>query len=148
MASLVLGLLLFLASGQSINFFSPKQDVEIGTESAKDAEQSVSLVATASLPHRYVTTIGRRLVQNRSLPVLNYRFRIVNSKDINSVGFPGGAIYINRGLLEIASTDDDNDEVAFINAIRGQSKDTWDTRLTAKAVVNYIRAGFGLSQIT
>jgi predicted Zn-dependent protease len=53
------------------------------------------------------------VTQNRSLPSFRYQFRIVNSKDINSAGFPGGAIYINRGLLELAANDD---EVAAIVA--------------------------------
>ncbi|HMF01543.1 MAG TPA: M48 family metalloprotease [Terriglobia bacterium] len=98
---------LILAAGQSINFFSLKEDIEIGSESAKEAEQSLSLVPNTSLPNRYLSTIGRRVTQNRSIPSLNYRFRIVNSKDINSVGFPGGAVYISRGLLEIAASDDE-----------------------------------------
>jgi Zn-dependent protease with chaperone function len=113
MIQLALGVLLFLAGGQSINFFSPKQDIQIGSESAKEAEQSLSLVPDTTLPHRYVTAIGRRVAQNRTLSPLNYRFRIVNSKEINSVGFPGGAIYVNRGLLEVASNDD---EIAAILA--------------------------------
>jgi len=108
MTSLVLGVLLLLAvSSQSINFFSLSQDIEIGSEASKDAEQSLSLIANTSLPHRYISTIGGRITQNRSLPALKYQFHIVNSKDINSAGFPGGSIYINRGLLEIASTDDE-----------------------------------------
>ena len=37
----------------------------------------------------------------------------MNSKDVNSLGFPGGAIYIYRGLLDIAANDD---EVAAILA--------------------------------
>jgi Zn-dependent protease with chaperone function len=114
MAHVLLGaLLVLLAAGQSINFFSLKQDVEIGSESAKEAEQSLSLLASSSLPHRYVSSVGYRITQNRSLPALKYRYRVVNSMDINSVGFPGGAIYLNRGLLEIASNDD---EVAAIVA--------------------------------
>jgi len=113
MAQLVLGVLLLVLASQSLNFFSLKQDIEVGSESAKEAERSLSLVANTSLPHRYINDIAYRVTQNRSLPALRYRFRIVNSKDINSVGFPGGAIYINRGLLEIASNDD---EVAAIVA--------------------------------
>jgi hypothetical protein len=113
MIRLALGVLLLLAAGQGINFFSVKQDTEIGSESAKEAEQSVSLVATTSPAQRYVNGIGYRVSQNRSLPALKYRFRIVNSKDINSAGFPGGAIYLHRGLLEIAASDD---EVAAIVA--------------------------------
>ena len=113
MPRLLLGLLVLLAAGQSINFFSTKQDVEIGSESAKEAEQTLQLVGNGSVANRYVGDVGRRVTQNRSLPPFRYQFRIVNSKDINSAGFPGGAIYINRGLLEMASTDD---EVAAIVA--------------------------------
>jgi Zn-dependent protease with chaperone function len=113
MMKIALGALLLLATSQSINFFSLKQDIEIGAESAKEAEQSVSLVSSGSLPNRYLTSIGSRIAQNHSLPSLKYQFRIVNSKDINSVGFPGGTIFVTRGMLEIASNDD---EVAAIAA--------------------------------
>src|SRR5439155_7599424 len=64
-------------------------------------------VGSTSLPQRHVDTVALRVVQNRSLPAVKYHFRIVNSKDINSVGFPGGSIYLNRGLLEIAANDDE-----------------------------------------
>ena len=111
MRSLLLGALLLLTPGQSVNFFSLKQDVEIGEESEKQAK-TLPPVSNLNVG-RYVTTIGQRIVQNRTLPALHYRFQIINSKDINSFGFPGGAIYVYRGLLEIASNDD---EVAAILA--------------------------------
>src|SRR5207248_10316476 len=95
----------------SVNFFSLKQDVEIGEESEKQAK-TLPPVSNLNVG-RYVTTIGQRIVQNRTLPALHYRFQIINSKDINSFGFPGGAIYVYRGLLEIAWNDD---EVARILA--------------------------------
>src|SRR5437762_7185025 len=106
MTSLVLGALLLLTSSQSVNFFSLKQDVEIGSAAEKEAKRSLPLVQSASL-NRYVQAIGERVVQNRSLPALRYRFQIVNSRDISSLGFPGGAIYIYRGLLDIAANDDE-----------------------------------------
>ena len=46
-----------------------------------------------------------------------------------------------------ASIGGSNDEIAFINAVRKQSKDSWDDKLTAKAVINYIRAGFDMAAI-
>src|SRR5262245_8106480 len=115
MTRVVLGMMLFLlaAGGQSINVFSLKEDIEIGSESAKEAERSLSLISTTSAAHRYVSNTGTRVSQNRSIPNLKYQVRIVNSKDVNSLGFPGGAIYINRGLLEMAANDD---EVAAIIA--------------------------------
>src|SRR5437667_7080101 len=109
MRNVLLGVLLLLTNGRSVNFFSIKQDIEIGSESSKEAEQSLPLVRDDA----YLRAIGERLIQNRSIPALRYRFRIVNSKDVNSLGFPGGPIYIYRGLLQSASNDD---EVAAILA--------------------------------
>jgi len=107
MTYFVAGTLFLLAASQSINFFSPKQDIEIGSESAKEAQRSLAFVPAGAPPHQHVASIGRRVVQNRSLPALKYEFRIANSKEINSVGFPGGAVYLNRGFLEIAANDDE-----------------------------------------
>jgi len=106
MFNFLLGALLLLTSGQSVNFFSLKQDIEIGTESSKEAEQSLQLVKNISV-NQYIGTIGQRIVQNHSLPLLKYKFQIVNSKDINSLGFPGGSIYLYRGLLDNAANDDE-----------------------------------------
>jgi Zn-dependent protease with chaperone function len=106
MKSLLLGALLLLTTGHSVNFFSLKQDVEIGVESSKEAEQSLPLMKNIGVS-QFVDTIGQRILQNRALPPLKYRFQIVNSKEINSLGFPGGSIYIYRGLLEAAANDDE-----------------------------------------
>ena len=103
MRNVLLGVLLLLTNGRSVNFFSLKQDIEIGSESSKEAEQLLPLVRDDA----YLRGIGERLIQNRSIPALRYRFRIVNSKDMNSLGFPGGPIYIYRGLLQSASNDDE-----------------------------------------
>lgn len=106
MTRFLLGALLLLTSGQSVNFFSLKQDVEIGTQSSKEAESSLQLIKSPALD-QYVSLIAQRVTQNRSLPLLKYRFRIVNSKEVNSLGFPGGAIYLYRGLIDVASNDDE-----------------------------------------
>jgi len=106
MANVLLGVLFLLTNGHSINFFSLQQDVEIGSESAKEAEQSLSLVRDLNIAG-YFLTIGQRLSQNSSLPAVRYYFRIVNSREVNSLGFPGGGVYIYRGLLQIASNDDE-----------------------------------------
>ncbi|HLH29557.1 MAG TPA: M48 family metalloprotease [Terriglobia bacterium] len=106
MLNFLLGALLLLTSGQGVNFFSLKQDVEIGAESAKEAEQSLQLVKSAAV-NQYIGTIAQRIIQNRSLPLLKYRFQVVNSKEISSLGFPGGAIYLYRGLVDMAANDDE-----------------------------------------
>src|SRR5579862_3594719 len=106
MISFLLGVLMLVTSGKSVNFFSVKQDVEIGAESSKDAEHSLRLIRNPAL-NQYVDAIAQRVIQNHSLPALRYRFQIVNSREVNSLGFPGGPIYLYRGLLDMASNDDE-----------------------------------------
>jgi Zn-dependent protease with chaperone function len=149
MQQLVFGLLVLLAAAQSINFFSPKQDAEIGSELVKAADQTVSLVGTTTAPHRHVNSVALRIVQNRTLPALKYQLHIVNSKDINSVGFPGGAIYLNRGLLEIASSDDElaamiAHEVSHVASRHGTAQLT--RQLLVQAPIA-IAAGMDASQV-
>ena len=97
---------MLLQASTGFNFFSLKQDIEIGSEASKEAEQTLSLVRDASL-NRYLYSIGQRVTRDVPLKGLQYRFRIVNSKEINSFGFPGGAIYVDRGLIEAASNEDE-----------------------------------------
>ena len=108
MTHLLLGSLLMFAAVQQptpgINFFSLKQDLEIGAESAREAEKSMHLVRDAAI-NTYLRSIGLRLSRHSSIPTLQYRFRVVNSREIDSVAFPGGAIYIQRGLLELTANE-------------------------------------------
>jgi Zn-dependent protease with chaperone function len=104
--TILLGAFLLLQASTGVNFFSLKQDIEIGSEASKEAEQTLPLVRDMSL-NRYFYSIGQRLTRDVSLKDLRYRFRIVNSKEINSFGFPGGAIYVDRGLIEAASNEDE-----------------------------------------
>src|ERR1700722_8655084 len=90
----------------AINFFSAQQDIEIGADSAAQAEQQVTFVRDPGI-NRYVRAIGQRLIHNDALPKVNYQFRIVNSREITSLGFPNGSVYIYRGLLDLASNDDE-----------------------------------------
>jgi len=107
MSNVLLGVfLLLLTNGRSVNFFSLKQDIEIGSESAKEVEQKLPIIRDSNID-TYFRSVAERLTQNRSLPALRYRFRIVNSKEVNSLGFPGGAVYVYRGLLQAASNDDE-----------------------------------------
>lgn len=114
----LLGALLFLTTGQvqtppppalvtnGINFFSVKQDLEIGLELSREAERVLPLVRDAGT-NRYLYYIGQRLRRNPTEAAVSFRIRTVNSREVNSVAFPGGAIYINRGLIEITANEDE-----------------------------------------
>jgi hypothetical protein len=57
--------------------------------------------------------IGMRLVSGLGASPYTFRFRILNSDDVNAFALPGGYVFINRGLIEQA---DDGAEVAGVLA--------------------------------
>ncbi|MDP9190138.1 MAG: M48 family metallopeptidase [Acidobacteriota bacterium] len=81
------------------NMFSAQQDVEIGAQSAAEAERQLPLVRDAEV-EAYVNRIGQKLAANAGGPQFQYRFRVINASDINAFALPGGFIYLNRGIIE------------------------------------------------
>ena len=86
------------------NMFSPQQDVEIGQQSAVEAERQLPILRDADVDN-YVNRIGQKLAANAGGPQFQYRFRVVNASDINAFALPGGYIYLNRGILENARNE-------------------------------------------
>ncbi|MEO8349268.1 MAG: M48 family metalloprotease, partial [Acidobacteriota bacterium] len=81
------------------NLFSPEQDVEIGRQSAAQAERQLPILGNSSAD-RYVEAIGRRLAAVAPGPKFPYTFKVVNAADINAFALPGGPTYVTRGLIE------------------------------------------------
>lgn len=86
------------------NMFSPQQDVEIGAQSAAQAEQQLPILRDREVEN-YVNGIGQKLAVNAGGPQFQYRFRVVNASDINAFALPGGYIYLNRGIIENARNE-------------------------------------------
>ena len=86
------------------NLFSADQDVQIGQQSAQEAEQQLPLLNDSRVQN-YVNNIGQRLAAVAGGPKFQYRFRVVNASDINAFALPGGFVYINRGTLDAAKSD-------------------------------------------
>ena len=86
------------------NLFNAQQDVEIGQQSAMEAERQLPILNDRTV-EQYVNTIGQRLAANAGGPQFQYRFRVVNASDINAFALPGGYIYLNRGILENARNE-------------------------------------------
>ena len=86
------------------NLFSPQQDIEIGQQSAVEAERQLPILRDSDVDN-YVNRIGQSLAANAGGPRFQYRFRIVNASDINAFALPGGYIYLNRGIIENARNE-------------------------------------------
>ncbi|MFZ0428282.1 MAG: M48 family metallopeptidase [Acidobacteriota bacterium] len=94
------------------NLFTPEQDVEIGRQSAAEAEKQLPILHIRSVDG-YVTKVGRRLAEAAPGPEFPYQFRVVNTSEINAFALPGGFMFLNRGLIEAA---DDEAQLAGVMA--------------------------------
>jgi beta-barrel assembly-enhancing protease len=98
-------------SAQGFNIFSPQQDVQIGQQSAAQANRQLPLLNDSRAAR--VNRIGRRLAAVAPGPRFPYQFRVVNDSRVNAFALPGGFIYINKGAIDTAGSDD---EIAAILA--------------------------------
>ena len=79
---------------------STQQEVEMGQQYAVQINQQLPIVQDPEL-NRYINVLGdsiARLTSRRDLP--EWRFYIVDSKEVNAFAVPGGFVYVNRGLIE------------------------------------------------
>jgi len=86
------------------NLFSAEQDVEVGQQSAVQAEQQLPILRDATVQN-YVNRIGQNLARNAGGPNFQYQFRVVNAADINAFALPGGYVYVNRGVIDQARNE-------------------------------------------
>ncbi len=93
-----------------MNFFSINQDIQLGRQAASEVERQYRIV-NDPVVQEWVNDLGRRLSSRTTMPNLPWRFRVVNTKDVNAFALPGGFVYINRGLIEMT---DDESEVAGV----------------------------------
>ena len=109
--ALVLGLLLSAPAAEAAkkikpgwNLFSPKQDVQLGREAAKDIEKQVEVVNDPQLTN-YVAGIGNRLADIAQGEEYPYSFKVVADPSINAFALPGGPIYVHSGLIAAADNE-------------------------------------------
>ncbi len=90
------------------NKYSPADDVKIGRDAAAEVRKQYPVIHDQQIAS-YLERLGNRLV-NAAPPELNqrvfeYSFTAVNLKEINAFALPGGPMFVNRGMIEAASTE-------------------------------------------
>jgi hypothetical protein len=90
------------------NSYTPAQDVELGRQAAAEARQQLPILRDDGVSS-YLEDIGRRLADatpaDLRRPEFKYTFEPVNLREINAFALPGGPMFINRGMIEAASTE-------------------------------------------
>jgi beta-barrel assembly-enhancing protease len=79
---------------------STQQEIEMGAQYAQQINAQLPIVSDPEA-NRYINVLGdsiARLTSRQEIP--DWKFYIVDSKEVNAFAVPGGFIYVNRGLIE------------------------------------------------
>src|SRR5687768_8967840 len=82
---------------------SQQQEVELGASGAEQVSQQLPLIRDAAV-NRYIDALGTRIANVTGRRDLDWTFTVVDSKEVNAFALPGGWVYVNRGLIERATT--------------------------------------------
>ncbi len=108
MASTTLG-----TSGcKGVNFgnvmsMSKSQEIDLGQQSAKEVEQKAKIITSGPDNERLQRVAARILPLARRDYDVPFSVKLIDSKDVNAFALPGGPIYFYKGLMDLASSDDE-----------------------------------------
>jgi len=93
------------------HLFDEKYEINLGNTLAK---QMIAKTKMVNDPEAlaYVKEIGERVVATSHRSYLDYKFYIIDSKEINAYALLGGHIFVNKGLLDSFTEP----ELAFVMA--------------------------------
>lgn len=85
---------------------SLKLDRDLGSEAAKQVFEQIGIYPDENL-NDYVDSLGQKLVGQLASPAFPYHFYVVDMKEPNAFALPGGYVFVSRGLLCVANTEDE-----------------------------------------
>jgi predicted Zn-dependent protease len=85
---------------------SQQEERQMGEEYAAQIAQQLPLIGDAEI-NRYINVLGDSIARLTSRGDLDWRFYVVDAKDVNAFAVPGGFVYVNRGLIERTATMDE-----------------------------------------
>lgn len=89
-----------------VTLLTVEQEKKIGEEEDKKVAQEMGLLDDAGLT-AYLDALGQRLAKESPRQDVAYRFHVVDMSEPNAFALPGGYVYVTRGLLVLANTEDE-----------------------------------------
>ncbi|MBA3673055.1 MAG: M48 family metalloprotease [Gemmatimonadaceae bacterium] len=85
---------------------SEEREVALGRDNASQVDARMPIVRDPAVSE-YMQSLGAGIARSTSRADLDWRFSVVDSRDVNAFALPGGFIYVNRGLIERAGELDE-----------------------------------------
>lgn len=96
--------------GKGINFYSLEKEMALGKQLAQEVARQAKIVDDPLITE-YANRTGQNLVRNSDAKV-PFTFQVIESDTPNAFALPGGYVFINTGLIELAE-----EEAEFAGAI-------------------------------
>jgi MAF protein len=87
-------------------YYSTDKEVQIGRSVNRQVEKEYKFSADP-LAQKRVEDIGKKIAAVSDRGEIDYYFRVLEDDDLNAVSLPGGYVYVNSGLLDKVSNDDE-----------------------------------------
>lgn len=110
----------------------------MGREYAQQINAQLPIVDDPEV-NRYLTRLGDSLARVADTRGLDWRFFIVDSKEVNAFAVPGGFIYVNRGLIERMTN------MSQLAAVVGHEIGHVTQRHSVEQMANQQRANMGVT---
>jgi predicted Zn-dependent protease len=85
---------------------SEYDDARVGREASREVAAEIGILDSAKL-NGYVSEIGRKLLRGLTRRSFQYEFAVVDQFEPNAFALPGGYVFISRGLLALANSEDE-----------------------------------------
>jgi len=90
----------------ALNKLSDEDEIALGQRFAAELEKEEEIVSNG-LIGRYLGGIVSELAAKSQRPELPYTIKLVNSHVPNAFSLPGGFLYVNRGLVELITSENE-----------------------------------------
>lgn len=123
---------------------SPQKEEALGQQAAAQVESQIGLVRDAALTG-YVQSIGQRLAAESPRRDVTYRFAVADMPEANAFALPGGWVYVSRGLLVLANSEDElanviGHEIGHVAARHAAQRETRSTGVGLLSVLGTLAA--------
>ncbi len=89
---------------KSLILIPTSTEVQIGKEVVKDVESTEKVLNNTQVQN-YVNKIGQKIAKVCDRKDIKYKFKVLDSDEINAFACPGGFIYVYKGLLKIMDNE-------------------------------------------
>lgn len=133
----------------ALQLISTQDEINIGRDVCKQLESKYGLYNNPAQLKR-INYIGKKIVNVCDRKELPYKFKILNTKEVNALCAPGGFVYVTKGLLDLKIT---NDELACIlghevtHAVKRHSAKQIETSLGISVVLSILTKGESQQQL-